>query len=273
MWPAITFSFGVVLISFVVPFILICLIYTKICAAASDNAKRANPDLGQMESERQDSFPQIMPILTITRPSPPRGDANDLQEQKPFLPRNLSFSSPCPVFDVPPRRHSSVPTSPESKRSSLSSSSSRTTTSSRSSSLRLSIRSTSSSLVSSLRHRLSNAGFFRQKERARATKVSMIVVVMALISWLPFFIVFLVENRTTVPEIVSGLSLALFHSSTLISPALFAFRNRKIRKELRKMLCMTKSSTQFRRKNLLLTLKKRAIEVVFKVNPINREMF
>ncbi|XP_067015763.1 5-hydroxytryptamine receptor 6 isoform X2 [Anabrus simplex] len=119
-----------------------------------------------------------------------------------------------------------------------------------------SVRSTSSSIVSSLRCRLSNASvFLRYREETRAARVSALVIVMALFCWLPYVAVLGLRAATpdskAVPRSIDAVTVALLCSSAIISPALFAFRSRRIQRELRKILGMqtrkTSSSVTTRR--------------------------
>ncbi|KAK6637670.1 hypothetical protein RUM44_008092 [Polyplax serrata] len=104
-----------------------------------------------------------------------------------------------------------------------------------------SIRSTSSYIVHNIRHRISNASFFRYREEARAARISAMVIVMALFCWLPFFTVVAVYSTECIdkfprfPYYLNSFSLVLLLSSTVASPFLFAFRNRQIKKEIRKI--------------------------------------
>lgn len=103
-----------------------------------------------------------------------------------------------------------------------------------------SVRSTSSSLVSSLRCRLSNASVFRYREETRAARVSALVIVMALLCWLPYVALLVLRaaapKSQTVPRWADAVGLALLCSAALVSPCLFAFRSRRIQREVRRLL-------------------------------------
>lgn len=107
-----------------------------------------------------------------------------------------------------------------------------------------SIRSTSSYIVHNIRHRISNASLFRYREEARAARISAMVIVMALICWLPFFTIFYLHSgihlaefslKGNFPHYFDSFSIVFLLLSTVISPFLFAFRSRKIKKEIRKI--------------------------------------
>ncbi|KAJ1524495.1 hypothetical protein ONE63_010990 [Megalurothrips usitatus] len=106
----------------------------------------------------------------------------------------------------------------------------------------LPVRSASAWLVSSLRCRISNASLFRYREEGRAARVSAIVVVMALGCWAPYVAVLVLHaalprHAAAEPRHLDALALAALAAAVCISPCLFAFRNRRVQKEVRRMLC------------------------------------
>ncbi|XP_075219013.1 5-hydroxytryptamine receptor 1B-like [Lycorma delicatula] len=108
-----------------------------------------------------------------------------------------------------------------------------------------SLRSTSSFIVNSLRYRISNASLFRYREETRAARISALVVVMALVCWLPFSLVLLLDSpmlNLSVSNDWGKPSLTLLISGSIISPLLFAHRNRRIQRDLRKILGIARRS-------------------------------
>lgn len=106
-----------------------------------------------------------------------------------------------------------------------------------------SLRSTSSFIVNSLRYRISNASLFRYREETRAARISALVIVMAVVCWFPFSLVLLLDSPLLGLSVSSEwgkLSLTLLTSSSIISPLLFAHRNRRIQRDLRKILGLAK---------------------------------
>ncbi|KAE8744432.1 hypothetical protein FOCC_FOCC008907 [Frankliniella occidentalis] len=109
----------------------------------------------------------------------------------------------------------------------------------------LAVRSASAWLVSSLRCRISNASLFRYREEGRAARVSAIVVVMALGCWAPYVAVLVLHAAlpaaspatSRLPRHLDALALAALAAAVCISPCLFAFRNRRVQKEVRRVLC------------------------------------
>ncbi|PSN37165.1 hypothetical protein C0J52_20658 [Blattella germanica] len=99
-----------------------------------------------------------------------------------------------------------------------------------------SMRSTNSSLVSSLKYRISNASMFRYREETRAARISALVIVMALVCWLPYVAVLMLRPSLYLPGYVQRVALTLLASGALVSPCLFAYRNKRIQRESRKLL-------------------------------------
>lgn len=314
-WLSVIFSLTFILTSFIVPFILICFIYSRICAAVTLNQKRTKHGMGHVpeksnlsctDSNRTDEIDweddgglqMEAPAVTLTRPSPPRDSlprvsksANDLllplstavhNQSLPDLKGNRAETNLLRPF-LPKRRHSNVPI-PDLKRSlskhSSFSSSSRSSPVSRASSLR----STSSFIVSNLRHRLSNAGLFRYREQARAARVSALVVVMALICWFPLFLLYALQAGISVvtgaephvPALANTASIALLLVSTVASPALFAFRNRKIRKEIKRTFKLPVNELQtchngLNKKHFVLRVKQQAVHLISNISSRNAQ--
>jgi len=92
------------------------------------------------------------------------------------------------------------------------------------------------STMSSLKYRISNASMFRYREETRAARVSALVIVMALVCWLPYVTVLGLHTLTDIPRCVHYASVTLLVSAALISPCLFAYRNRRIQREARRLL-------------------------------------
>jgi predicted membrane protein len=92
------------------------------------------------------------------------------------------------------------------------------------------------SASSSGKCRLSNASTFRYREETRAARVSALVIVMALVCWLPYVTVLGLRTLTHVPRYVHYASVTLLVSAALVSPCLFPYRNRRIQREARRLL-------------------------------------
>uniref|UniRef100_A0A8D8SGI7 Beta-2 adrenergic receptor n=2 Tax=Cacopsylla melanoneura TaxID=428564 RepID=A0A8D8SGI7_9HEMI len=111
------------------------------------------------------------------------------------------------------------------------------------SSTRSSLRSTSSTLVNSLKHRISNASMFKYREETRTAKISLSVIILALLSWLPFTVLLLLHSPLFNVINYSQYSSFTFEKFAILclsshfvgSPLLFALRNKKIKREMIKM--------------------------------------
>lgn len=111
---------------------------------------------------------------------------------------------------------------------------------------RTSLRSTSSFIINSLRSRISNASMFKYREETRAARISALVIVMGLVCWCPYSLVSLLSSPVIgiqVPHHLSKVSITLLALTTVISPLLFAHRNRRIQRDLRKLFGLARRST------------------------------
>jgi predicted membrane protein len=86
------------------------------------------------------------------------------------------------------------------------------------------------------KYRISNSSVFRYREETRAARVSALVIVMALVCWLPYVTVLGLRTLMHVPHYVHRASVTLLVSAALVSPCLFAYRNRRIQREARRLL-------------------------------------
>ncbi|CAB3372560.1 Hypothetical predicted protein, partial [Cloeon dipterum] len=98
-------------------------------------------------------------------------------------------------------------------------------------------------LVSSLKHRISNASLFsilnfRYREEARAARISFLVVFTCVVCWAPYCALLLLRTQLglSIPPPALAASLALLSCTSLVSPALFAFRSRRLQREVARML-------------------------------------
>ncbi|XP_044740121.1 muscarinic acetylcholine receptor M4 [Chrysoperla carnea] len=100
------------------------------------------------------------------------------------------------------------------------------------------------SFMNTLKCRISNASLFRYREETRAAKISVIVIVMVLICYIPYGIALIlhITNLQTSSALTIFDSISLIHLvfSSVISPFLFALRNRRIKREIRKIFHPTK---------------------------------
>jgi hypothetical protein len=98
--------------------------------------------------------------------------------------------------------------------------------------------------MSSLKYRISNASMFRYREETRAARVSALVIVMALVCWLPYVTVLGLRTVTYIPRYVHYASVTLLVSAAIMSPCLFPYRNRRIQREARRLLGIPRRDKQ-----------------------------
>ncbi|XP_075160469.1 uncharacterized protein LOC142233434 [Haematobia irritans] len=97
------------------------------------------------------------------------------------------------------------------------------------------------SYMSSLRHRLSNASsLFKYREESRAARISILVVIMFLVSYLPFGVLILLQ--TSIPAastfpLSNELAIFMILLANLSSPFIFAYRNKRVRRGVKRILC------------------------------------
>ncbi|XP_061402781.1 uncharacterized protein LOC133338631 [Musca vetustissima] len=95
------------------------------------------------------------------------------------------------------------------------------------------------SYMSSLRHRLSNASsLFKYREESRAARISVLVVIMFLISYLPFGCLVVIQSRLASANFRQSNDLAIFMIllAILSSPFIFAYRIKRVRRGVKRLL-------------------------------------
>ncbi|XP_065201679.1 probable G-protein coupled receptor No18 [Planococcus citri] len=195
-----------VVLVFVVPFVAVCWIYMSICSAAHENNQRTKRN-GSASNCVAEQAPLDYTIVST------------IHESVEFDPNDKKFAN----VELPrPLHHSSTKSS---------------------------LKSTSSSIVNSLRHRISNASMFRYREETRAARISALVIVMALFCWLPFTLMILIHSpllgKIMLPHFVKQLGILSLSSNAVVSPFIFAHRNRRIHRELCKLFRISKRRTSF----------------------------
>ncbi|XP_055847252.1 uncharacterized protein LOC129912983 [Episyrphus balteatus] len=88
------------------------------------------------------------------------------------------------------------------------------------------------SYMTSIRHRLSNASsLFKYREESRAARISILVVIMFLVSYLPYGLLVLLQGRV-IENFPHSTQLAVFMIllANLTSPFIFAYRNKRVRR-------------------------------------------
>ncbi|XP_018337633.1 PREDICTED: uncharacterized protein LOC108745784 [Trachymyrmex septentrionalis] len=104
-----------------------------------------------------------------------------------------------------------------------------------------SVRSTNS-YINSLKHRISNGSLFRYREETRAARISALVIVMGLICWSPYVLLNMIKylprySDYAFPHEYDVLALSFLILAAYVSPLLFGYRSRRVKRELRKFFC------------------------------------
>ncbi|OAD52485.1 Dopamine D2-like receptor [Eufriesea mexicana] len=118
-----------------------------------------------------------------------------------------------------------------------------------------SVRSTSS-YINSLKDRISNGSIFRHREEARAARISALVIVMGLICWSPYVILLVMKNlpRSTdqhLPHKYDVLASSLLILAAYISPLLFGYRSKRVKRELRRFFCFRRELSYKNNRSLM----------------------
>lgn len=96
--------------------------------------------------------------------------------------------------------------------------------------------------ISTLKHKISNASVFRYREETRAAKISFLVIFMVLICYIPYGITLVLNSEyinIKTNSILHYLSLILLIFSNIISPFLFGYRNKRVKREIGKIFGIT----------------------------------
>lgn len=104
-----------------------------------------------------------------------------------------------------------------------------------------------SSFINTLKHKISNASIFRYREETRAAKISILVIFMVLVCYVPYGLTLIFSSemvRISTSQIFRTLSLVLLVFSNIISPFLFGYRNKRVKREIAKMFGLVRHSKQ-----------------------------
>ncbi|RZC41492.1 alpha-1D adrenergic receptor [Asbolus verrucosus] len=97
---------------------------------------------------------------------------------------------------------------------------------------------TANNFITSLKHKISNASVFKYREETRAAKISVLVIFLVLFCYLPYGVTLVLNSglvglRTS--PICNFVSLLLLAMSNVISPFLFGYRNKRVKREIGKV--------------------------------------
>lgn len=225
------------------PFIAICIIYVCIYTAAHENSERMRKSISSqcssgMNFEKQAEITSL--DTTPTKPQPPltNGPGKSLHKVH-SAPTFGSFDQLESDFTKESRKEVTY-MMPFSEGSDCDSPySDRVRKVSRALSERV-------SLFHSLRYKISNAAIFRYREESRAAKISILVIFMVLVCYLPYGVALVLNTGVfgfKPPFCFNYASIVLLVASNVISPFFFAYRNKRIRRELRKFCGLSPTKT------------------------------
>lgn len=105
------------------------------------------------------------------------------------------------------------------------------------------------SYMTSIRHRLSNASsLFKYREESRAARISILVVIMFLLSYLPYGILIILQERLIhlTPSTQALISIFTVLLANLSSPFIFAYRNKRVLRAIKRILGLNHNKTNER---------------------------
>ncbi|XP_067637832.1 uncharacterized protein [Eurosta solidaginis] len=103
------------------------------------------------------------------------------------------------------------------------------------------------SYMSTLRHRLSNASsLFKYREESRTVRISILVVIMFMVSYLPYGVLVVLQSRLPSANFESSTQLAIFMLllGNLTSPFIFAYRNKRVRRGVKRLFGLESRSRE-----------------------------
>lgn len=134
-----------------------------------------------------------------------------------------------------------------------------------------SLRSTSSQIVHNLRYRISNASLFLYREEARAARVSVFVLVLVVCCWMPYHVLLALHGWAgwshRLPSYAYHLTLVAVLINALSSPFLYAYRSRRIQREVRRLFGLPPKSRKGLNRHRELTSHKRRTKTLRSLSP------
>lgn len=95
--------------------------------------------------------------------------------------------------------------------------------------------------INNIKCKISNASIFKYREESRAAKISILVIFMVLICYIPYGLSLICNTFRS--RTFHYIALILLIISNIISPFLFAYRNRRVQRELLKFFGIKSSKT------------------------------
>lgn len=214
------FSIVYSLLTFFLPFAIICWMYLSIYFAAHQNSQRTRRNGSSAGYYTNNTLASTPPVdyAIVPAANQPNATGPSTSDSPKLSVKSVDTNDPA-LFVKP-----SLTRSPT----------------------RTSLRSTSSFIMNTLRCRISNASMFKYREETRAARISALVIVMGLVCWCPYSLVALLNSPVVgikVPHHIAKISITLLVVATIVSPLLFAHRNRRIQRDLRKLFGLARRPT------------------------------
>lgn len=94
--------------------------------------------------------------------------------------------------------------------------------------------------IMSLRHRLSNASsLFKYREESRAARISSLVIIFYLLTYIPYGLLVLLQGRVITDfQYAKQLTIFLVTLAYISGPFIFAYRNKRVRRGIRRLFRM-----------------------------------
>ncbi|XP_044261604.1 uncharacterized protein LOC123009392 [Tribolium madens] len=96
----------------------------------------------------------------------------------------------------------------------------------------------SNNFITSLKHKISNASVFKYREETRAAKISVLVIFLVLFCYVPYGVTLVLNSglvNVATSHIINFNTLILLVVSNVISPFLFGYRNKRVKREIGKV--------------------------------------
>lgn len=218
----IGYSFIYFFVVIITPFITICAIYVCIYSAAHENSERMRKSTSTNNTATPNSYSQL-PVKAQESEDSLDGDSNT--NNKTAIPKVHSAPNFINLVNMAEEESSLEKVETEETPVKVS----------RSSSDRISHK----NIIVSLKCRISNASVFKYREETRAAKISLLVIFMVLICYTPYGLAVLLNTdlyKPKMPRFFNYVSLMLLVISNTLSPFLFAYRSRRVQRELLKFL-------------------------------------
>lgn len=104
--------------------------------------------------------------------------------------------------------------------------------------IRTSSERTANNFITSIKHKISNASVFKYREETRAAKISVLVIFLVLFCYVPYGVILVLNSGIVGIKLASSLNfyaLVFLALSNTISPFLFGYRNKRVKREIGKV--------------------------------------